>query len=63
MSSSEHIPQGDVTDNDYASRTGQSEIPVQRDEVPVEASPYDADSADSDQQLGELLLILQMWLN
>lgn len=52
MSSNEQTPTGDYQDNDYVSRTGQSTIPVQRDETPVEASPYDAETADSDQQLG-----------
>ncbi|KAK3203380.1 hypothetical protein GRF29_112g1173439 [Pseudopithomyces chartarum] len=51
MSSNEQTPTGDYQDNDYVSRTGQSTIPVQRDETPVEASPYDAETADSDQQL------------
>jgi hypothetical protein len=42
---------GDAMDNDYASRTGQSQIPVQKDEAPVE-DPYNTASADSDEQLG-----------
>ena len=37
-------------DNDYASRTGQSEIPVQNDDAPVE-DPIDAATADSDATL------------
>lgn len=41
-------------DNDYKSRTGQSEIPVQSDEAAVEATEYD-NGGDSDQQLGMLL--------
>jgi hypothetical protein len=41
-----------AVDNDYVSRTGQSQIPVQKDEVPVE-DPYNADTADSDEQLGK----------
>lgn len=45
------IPQGDVMDNDYKSRTGQSEIPVQSDDKPIE-DPINADTADSDEQLG-----------
>lgn len=49
MSSSE-IPSAPV-DNDYQSRTGQSEIPVQKDEAPVEATEYD-NGGDSDAQLG-----------
>ena len=39
-------------DNDYASRTGQSEIPVQKDDAPVE-DPIDPSTADSDQTLGK----------
>lgn len=49
---SDDIPQGDVMDNDYTSRTGQSEIPVQGDDKPVE-DPIDPATADSDEQLGE----------
>lgn len=52
MVSNEQAPAGDYQDNDYVSRTGQSTIPVQRDEAPVEGSPYDGETADSDQQLG-----------
>ena len=53
MSTNEYndIPSGNVKDNDYVSRTGQSEIPVQGDDVPVK-SGYDAATADSDEQLG-----------
>lgn len=40
-------------DNDYKSRTGQSEIPVQSDEAGVEATEYD-NGGDSDKQLGML---------
>ncbi|KAF9740050.1 hypothetical protein PMIN06_003872 [Paraphaeosphaeria minitans] len=50
MSSNEQIPVGDAGDNDYASRTGQSTIPVQRDEAPVD-EPYGSGNADSDEQL------------
>lgn len=46
------IPAGDVQDNDYKSRTGQSEIPVQSDDAPVE-DPIDPANADSDAQLGK----------
>lgn len=49
---SDDVPQGDVMDNDYKSRTGQNEIPVQGDEKPVR-DPIDAETADSDEQLGE----------
>jgi len=48
-----NTPAGDAIDNDYISRTGQNQIPVQRDEAPVE-DPYDAATADSDEQLGTL---------
>jgi hypothetical protein len=44
-------PAGDPTDNDYVSRTGQSQIKVQKDEAPVE-DPIDPATADSDAQLG-----------
>ena len=46
-------PTGNPKDNDYVSRNGQSTIPVQNDEAPVE-DPIDGSVADSDQQLGEL---------
>lgn len=41
----------DTTQDDYKSRTGQSEIPVQSDSAPVD-DPIDAATADSDEQLG-----------
>lgn len=44
-------PPGDAMDNDYASRTGQSAIPVQKDDKPVD-DPIDPATADSDQTLG-----------
>ena len=44
---------GDVADNDYVSRTGQSTIPVQKHESAVE-DPNDPVMADSDQQLGNI---------
>ncbi|KAI9724330.1 MAG: hypothetical protein M1812_000398 [Candelaria pacifica] len=47
------VPAGDSKDNDYASRTGQSHIPVQKDEKPVE-DPIDPATADSDATLGQL---------
>lgn len=46
-------------DNDYKSRTGQSEIPVQSDEAAVEATEYDA-GGDSDKQLGRMKRSLTM---
>jgi len=51
--SSNDGPSGVVVDNDYASRSGQSQIPVQQDDAPVEATEYD-DGGDSDKQLGKL---------
>ncbi|KAF1959879.1 hypothetical protein CC80DRAFT_467101 [Byssothecium circinans] len=52
MSTNEYkdVPAGDAKDNDYVSRTGQSEFPVQNDDAPVEGG-YDGATADSDQQL------------
>jgi hypothetical protein len=52
--SAEYTPEtstGVAGDNDYQSRTGQSEIPVQRDEASIE-DPIDPDTADSDKVLG-----------
>jgi len=49
--SAQEIPTGEFQDNEYQSRTGQSEIPVQTDDKPVE-DPIDPDTADSDAQLG-----------
>ena len=46
------VPAGDSKDNDYTSRTGQYQIPVQKDDAPVE-DPINPDTADSDQTLGE----------
>jgi hypothetical protein len=46
-------PAGDVVDNDYASRTGQSHIPVVKDETSIEDPIPDDGSADSDKALGE----------
>ena len=44
-------PAGDSKDNDYASRSGQYQIPVQKDEAPVN-DPIDPRTADSDETLG-----------
>ncbi|KAK3167305.1 hypothetical protein OEA41_010432 [Lepraria neglecta] len=44
------VPAGDSMNNDYQSRTGQSEIPVQKDDAPVEDS-VDPATADSDETL------------
>ncbi|KIV79301.1 hypothetical protein PV11_06868 [Exophiala sideris] len=46
----EGVSGADTIQNDYKSRTGQSEIPVQRDEAPVE-DPIDPKTADSDETL------------
>lgn len=53
MSSTPDIPQGIPADNDYVSRSGhkQEPIPVQSDGATIE-DPIDADSANSDAQLG-----------
>lgn len=45
------VPSGVKTDDDYASRTGQYQIPVQKDETPV-TDPIDPATADSDEMLG-----------
>ena len=45
------VPAGDAQDNDYKSRTGQYQIPVQGDDKPVE-DPIDPATADSDETLG-----------
>lgn len=52
--SAEYTPEtstGVAGDNEYASRTGQTQIPVQKDEASIE-DPIDADTADSDKVLG-----------
>lgn len=46
------VPSGVKGDNDYTSRTGQYQIPVQKDEAPV-SDPIDPATADSDETLGE----------
>ncbi|KAF2843710.1 hypothetical protein M501DRAFT_1013048 [Patellaria atrata CBS 101060] len=45
------IPSGDVKDIDYVSRSGQSTIPVQKDDAPVEGPYDDPAAADSDEML------------
>jgi hypothetical protein len=46
------VPRGDgIVDNDYKSRSGQYQIPVQSDDKPVE-SGVNAATADSNEQLG-----------
>lgn len=56
------VPSGDKGDNDYASRTGQSEIPVVKDEAQIE-DPINPDNADSDEQLGMVSLLAWVKLN
>ncbi|KAL1636543.1 hypothetical protein SLS56_001128 [Neofusicoccum ribis] len=46
------IPSGNAGDNDYVSRSGQYQVPVQKDEAPVD-DPIDGATADSDEQLGK----------
>ncbi|KAG8525795.1 uncharacterized protein KY384_000555 [Bacidia gigantensis] len=46
------VPSGVKGDNDYASRTGQSHIPVQKDEASIE-DHIDAATADSDATLAK----------
>lgn len=46
-----NVATGIKGNNDYVSRSGQYEIPVQKDEKPVE-DPIDARTADSDETLG-----------
>jgi hypothetical protein len=47
-------PIGNISDNNYTSRTGQSQIPVRKDGAPVEG-PIDSATADSDETLGMLI--------
>ena len=49
-------PAGDSKDNDYTSRSGQYQIPVQKDEAPVN-DPIDPTTADSDDTLGMLMTL------
>ncbi|MCJ1307435.1 hypothetical protein MMC25_001081 [Agyrium rufum] len=44
------VPAGDSKDNSYTSRSGQYQIPVQKDEYPVE-DPINSATADSDETL------------
>jgi hypothetical protein len=57
--SAQDIPTGEVQDNEYQSRTGQNEIPVQTDDKPVE-DPIDPETADSDATLGKPFRILSL---
>lgn len=43
-------PTSDISDNNYTSRTGQFQIPIQKDDAPVE-DPIDSATADSDETL------------
>ena len=45
------VPAGDSKDNDYTSRSGQYQVPVQKDEMPVH-DPINPATADSDETLG-----------
>ena len=61
------VPSGDAGDDSYKSRTGQSHIPVQSDNAPVE-DPIDPATADSDETLGMsslifILLLSQLLIN
>lgn len=51
-----NAPEDLARDNEYASRTGQSTIPVQKDEMPVgdTAASYSGADPNSDKALGEL---------
>ncbi len=42
----------DINDNEYQSRTGQSEIPVTRDDAAIEKTEYD-NGGDSEEQLSK----------
>lgn len=53
--SAQDIPSGEFQDNEYKSRTGHNQIPVQSDDKPIE-DPIDGDKADTDAQLGSSLL-------
>jgi hypothetical protein len=49
----QYVPTGEVVDNDYKSRTGQTQIPVQSDDAPVK-DPIPSDGrADSDEYLAQ----------
>lgn len=50
------VPAGDAQDNEYKSRSGQYQIPVQSDDKPVN-DPIDPATADSDETLGILVFI------
>lgn len=55
--SSENVPSGEFSDESYVSRPGQKQdpIPVTSDNAPVE-SGVNAETADSEEQLGEFSL-------
>ena len=50
------VPAGDAKDNDYTSRSGQYQIPVQKDEAPVH-DPINPATADSDETLGKFTIL------
>ena len=59
----EEAPSGEVTQDEYTSRTGQKDanVPVQDNNAPIE-DPIDPATADSDQQLGMSALNNRMHL-
>ena len=57
MSTADDVPAGTATDNSYVSRSGQYEIPVQKDELPVE-DPINPATADTDGQLGKSFAVV-----
>jgi hypothetical protein len=54
-------PAGDVADDEYKSRTGQSEIPVQSDSAKIESTEYD-NGGDSDKQLGKIFFAPRIYI-
>lgn len=54
------VPAGDVKDNSYVSRSGQYQIPVDKDNAPV-ADPIDPATADSDETLGVLTKLISLY--
>lgn len=55
------VPAGDSMDNDYASRTGQSHIPVVKDDTQIEDPIPNDGSADSDEALGTCWISLPVY--
>ena len=52
------VPAGDSKDNDYVSRSGQYQIPVQKDEMGVESGVPDGKIANSDEYLRMSTVVL-----